>query len=263
MQLLLFAFSSALGGFLMGLLLSWGSIHVGAIAALVTAAIVILAVLANRYPRVDLGMNAFFQWWDRVMPLLLTIVGPVGFFYWLVRGGVLGLPLWLQACVLLLWGLALGGMIWLIAWPEARKASFTWLKDLHAWAPFLYAFNLGAIATVFFATLATFVVRAGAAALRLPAGAVATPDPGVMHGRLMDFYVWHFLDAVPGLKINEALQWTVPLAYDGWALGVLLIAFKVAVIGPIIAAFLLYWKESRGWDEALAAAAARAQVEQS
>ena len=96
----------------------------------------------------------------------------------------------------------------------------------------------------------------------LPAGGDPGSDPETLHGRLMDFFVWHFLDAIPALKINDALQWKVPLEYHGWVLGLLLIGFKLAVIGPTIAAFVLFWKESRGRAEALEAAARRAQVEQ-
>ena len=262
MQLMLFASSSALGGFLTGLLITWGNIRMSAILACVMGVAVLLAVLADRFPRLDRGMRAFFDLWERVVPWLLVIVGPVGLAYWIVRGGLFGMPLWLQAVVLAVWGVALGGMIWVLAWPDERKQSFAWLSDLNAWAPFLYAFNLAAIATVFFAACATLAVRAGGMILSLPLGVAASTDPDVLHGRLMDFFVWHFLDAVPALKINEALQWKVPLAYDGWMLGLLLISFKIAVIGPTVAAFMLYWKESRGKADALEAAAARATVEQ-
>ena len=196
MQLLLIAISSALSGFLIGLILTWGNIRFAAILAGIMAAMAFLAALSNRYPRLDRAIQAFFANWDRVMPWLLCVVGPVGLAYWLVRGGLFGMPLWLQAVVLAVWGMALGGMLWILAWPDARKASFTWLSDLHAGAPFLYAFNLAAIATVFFAACATFAVQADALMLRLPQGAAASSDPDVLHGRLMDFFVWHFLDAV-------------------------------------------------------------------
>jgi len=262
MELLLVAFSSGLGGFLTGLLVTWGNIRISLVISGIAAGIALLAVLSSRYPRVDQATKAFFGAWDRVMPWLLSIAGPVGLAYWIVRGSLLGWPLWLQAIVLGIWGSALAGMLWILAWPEARKASFVWLTDLHAWAPFLYAFNLAAIATVFFAACATIATQAGAVTLRLPGGASPGADPGTLHGRLMDFFVWHFLDAVPALKINDALQWKVPLEYDGWVLGLLQIAFKLAVIGPTIAAYVLYWQEGRRSDAAIAAAAARAKVEQ-
>jgi len=262
MELLLVAFSSGLGGFLTGLLVTWGNVRISLFISGVMAGIALLAILSNRYPRVERATEAFFGAWDRVMPWLLGIAGPVGLAYWIVRGGLLGWPLWLQAIVLGIWGIALAGMLWILAWPEARKASFVWLSDLHAWVPFLYAFNLAAIATVFFAACATIAAQAGAVALRLPDGASPGSDPGAMHGRLMDFFVWHFLDAVPALKINDALQWKVPLEYDGWVLGLLLIAFKLVVIGPTIAAYVLYWQEGRRSEAAIAIAAARAKVEQ-
>jgi len=262
MEALLASFCGGLGGFLMGLLITWGNIRAAAVIAAIFAGIGLLAALSSRYPRVERATEALFALWERVVPWLLSVAGPVGLAYWIVRGSLFGWPLWLQAVVLGIWGIALGGMLWIVAWPEARKSSYAWLSDLHAWAPFLYAFNLAAIATVFFAACATIAARTGAVVLRLPGGGDPGMDPGVLHGRLMDFFVWHFLDAIPALKVNDAIQWKVPLDYQGWMLGLLLIGFKLAVIGPTVAAFVLYWRERQKVESAIEAAAARAKVEQ-
>lgn len=54
------------------------------------------------------------------------------------------------------------------------------------------------------------------------------------------FYIWHFLQAVPLLTINESLHWNVPLLYSGALAGWLVLAFKAAVIVPLIQAIRTY-----------------------
>ena len=57
-----------------------------------------------------------------------------------------------------------------------------------------------------------------------------------------NFYTWHFLDSTPLFKVNETLQLKEPLVYRGVAAGWLVVAFKVAVILPLIQAIRSYWK---------------------
>ena len=64
---------------------------------------------------------------------------------------------------------------------------------------------------------------------------------------LTDFYFchfafWHFVNAVPVLKITETLRWSVSLQYESAAVGWMLLLFKFTVIGPLIAAFTWYGK---------------------
>jgi hypothetical protein len=57
------------------------------------------------------------------------------------------------------------------------------------------------------------------------------------------FYAWHFLEAVPVLKIPETLRWAQPLMYTDSQTGVLVLTYKIAVILPVIATFFVFWKE--------------------
>lgn len=57
------------------------------------------------------------------------------------------------------------------------------------------------------------------------------------------FYAWHFLEAVPVLKIPETLRWAPPLMYTDSQTGVLVLTYKIAVILPVIATFFVFWKE--------------------
>jgi uncharacterized protein (TIGR01777 family) len=65
-------------------------------------------------------------------------------------------------------------------------------------------------------------------------------------GNITDFYVWHFLEAVPLLQVNETLHWKEPLTYDSGWVGLVLLIFKMAVIIPVIAAFTWYAKQAGG-----------------
>lgn len=266
-QILAITLSTTVGGYLSLLLFTWGNLHASAYGALAGGVFGLLIGLSLRYPMVDRAMQWGMDRWERYTPWLFALFGPIMLAIWFVRAGLFGFGLWTQAIMLGFWGFVLGTLIALIAWPDARKAFQRSFRDISVWAPLLYAINIGMVAVVFFAAAGTFAAEAGLAVLRYP-GAAANPappfptDPAIVHGKLMDFFAWHFLDAVPALKINDALHWSVPLEYDGAAMGVLLIAFKLAVIGPVVAACVQFWTEDKAITEANERAAERAKVEQ-
>ena len=70
----------------------------------------------------------------------------------------------------------------------------------------------------------------------------ATSSVPVSASALTDFYLWHFLNAVPVFKITETLKWSAPLQYESAGVGWILLLFKFTVIGPLIAAFAWYGK---------------------
>jgi len=267
-QILAITLSTALGGFLSLLLFTWGSLRWSAYGAVAWGVFGLLIGLSLRYPIVDRAMKWGLDRWETLSPWLFALFGPMALAIWFVRAGLFGFGLWTQAIVLGFWAFVLGSLIWLIALPDGRKAFLRSFRAIHVWAPLLYAINIGMVAVVFFAAAGTFAAEAGLAQFHYP-GAAANPalppfptDPAILHGKLMDFFAWHFLDSVPALKINEALHWAVPLDYDGAAMGVLLIAFKLAVIGPVIAACVQFWTEDKAIAEANERAAERARVEQ-
>lgn len=63
------------------------------------------------------------------------------------------------------------------------------------------------------------------------------------HGSFADFFLWHLLDAIPGLKVNETIRWTAPLTYERAGAGWLLLLFKVMVIVPAVAGIGRYLKD--------------------
>jgi hypothetical protein len=50
---------------------------------------------------------------------------------------------------------------------------------------------------------------------------------------LMTFYTWHLANAVPGHAV-QALQWEAPYTYHQARVGILVIAYTLVVVGPIL-----------------------------
>lgn len=73
---------------------------------------------------------------------------------------------------------------------------------------------------------------AGVTALLWREGVLATAGP---HGlwRTEEYYLWHLVDSIPLLDVQEGFQWPEPLAF-GVAGGGLLLAYKVFLIAPLL-----------------------------
>jgi hypothetical protein len=60
----------------------------------------------------------------------------------------------------------------------------------------------------------------------------ATPDPSLWQTE--GHYVWHLVDSVPLLSIPRTLDWRDPHPFVDHLSGALLLAFKIAIIAPLI-----------------------------
>src|SRR5205823_3504701 len=80
-------------------------------------------------------------------------------------------------------------------------------------------------------------IRLGSRSCKLPCAFGSTQ----VDQDLFNFYIWQFLDAVPILGATDALHWDAPLVYEGALIGWLVIAFKVAVIAPLIQLVRVSW----------------------
>jgi hypothetical protein len=116
-----------------------------------------------------------------------------------------------------------------------RERLFNALQKVGRFTPFIYSFNVLWIAMVFFSSVTYVLVEHELMKFSGSAEQDVSPEA------LLDFYGWHFLDALPLLKVNETLHWEKPLTYDSAWVGLLLLGFKVTVIVPVIAAFAWYW----------------------
>lgn len=54
-----------------------------------------------------------------------------------------------------------------------------------------------------------------------------------------DLYLWHLMDALPGIKFNETVGWVLKYSYSGALAGWLLVGFKLLVIVAVIGSFVV------------------------
>lgn len=104
------------------------------------------------------------------------------------------------------------------------------------WPPFVYSISLLVIAASVFASISVTLQRCGYAKFEPPLPDNLSP--------VVDFYMWHFVNLIPGLGIPETLRWTQPYQYSDHLSGAVLLIFKIAVILPVIASFKL-WHDVR------------------
>lgn len=159
-------------------------------------------------------------------------------------------PLGLQMATLLVWLLALGAVSLLLYSRELRRAGRVWFERwspkpfrlpptgrLPVWGAVALYINFVLIAMGCFSAFA-FLLHTSAPPLFHPGS-----HAEVSHGALADFFLWHLLDAIPGLKVPETIRWKAPLTYEHSGAGWLLLLFKVMVIVPAVAGIGRYLKD--------------------
>lgn len=171
------------------------------------------------------------------------------FLFWMV---VFILPMWVimmlsrqvvtlarpfQVVIFIAWGVLLSFAIWLVSTEQKRLWLFRWAeaRKIGRFTPIAYTFNLLMIAIIFFASI-TYL----SAHNRI--SRAQEPDKPVTVDSIQDFYLWHFLEAVPLLRVNDTIGWKPPMKHEGHLVGWILLLFKLAVIIPIIACFASYWR---------------------
>jgi len=138
-------------------------------------------------------------------------------------------PIWAQLVIVGMFFVVLLLWAWLISGDRGVRLFTQLYKQGIKW-PFLFS-----IATLVFALLPFSALSSVLADL-----GYAVFEPNVPAGefwRLQDLYLWHFLSSVPSLRIPETLRWKEPFIYKDAVSGLLLLAFKIIVIGPVIASF--------------------------
>jgi len=173
---------------------------------------------------------SYFRFTGGLLAMTLPLVG----FSWLSRKMLASFPLWLQILCLTLWGILLGGALILIATKKRRNSVLGPLQRFSMALPAVYSFQILMLACLFFSTVSFIMVQHGLLTLTDVSGKGVTP------GSISDFFLWHFLDAVPLVKVNETLNFKVPLTYETFSVGLILLVFKAVVIIPVIGAFTWY-----------------------
>lgn len=171
----------------------------------------------------------------------LFVLGPYFLARIIFRFAQLHFPTWAQLVIvgvffglLLLWA-------WLISGNRGVRI-FTQLYRQGIWWPFVFSVAMFVFAMLPFAALSSIFADLGYAIF----------EPSVPRGefwRLQDLYLWHLMNSVPSLHIPETLLWQEPYRYKDHLSGVLLLAFKIIVIVPVIASFTV-WSRLRKEEHA-------------
>jgi len=144
-----------------------------------------------------------------------------------------------QVLVLVTWGILLIGASFVVMYASSREYLFNRMHRIGFFAPVLYSLNLLMISVQFFATWTFLLHQYGRVTLLPGSAAIVSAES------FGDFFVWHFLNAVPVLKITDTILWNEPLLYSQASVGWMLLAFKVSVIMPVLAAFTWSWLRFR------------------
>jgi hypothetical protein len=154
------------------------------------------------------------------------------------------LPLAVQCVVV---GLAFASALYLVGVVALPWSRPLWLTSnlydpTHWWGFLLPVANtlyIACMATSGWAVLSAFLYLQGLATMS-PERALAKP----INDSLM-YYFWSFLDAVPVLELPRTLGWELPFRYTDPVNRVLLLLYKIVLIGPVIATGVLVWQDIR------------------
>ena len=222
------------------------------LAWMVIAGALVVLMLALPEPAAGLVQLVCYGPGFLVATLLVALMAlmPGAMAYTFSRTVVETFPHWLQVVTLLVWVLALAATSALLYSRALRRAVHQWLETqspervrdfdltqrVSVWLAVALYINFVLVAMGCFASIA-FLLHGLTPPLFLPG---ARP---VEHGSLADFLLWHLLDAIPGLKVPETIQWASPLKYERSGAGWLLLLFKVMVIVPVVSGIGHYLRD--------------------
>lgn len=198
-------------------------------------ALVLLIILATRFKHVERAVALFFGAWIVFAVWTVFTLAPMLAFLAFAQYFLTKFSFWFQVMTFAMWGLLLSYALALIATARSREWLFGILQNAGGFAPVVYSLNVSAIAITFFSSLTYFLSTQGMLELAAPGGKQVT------WARLWEFFLWHFLEDIPALKVNQTLRWDEPWTHDSASVGWILLLFKLAVIVPVIGAFVGYW----------------------
>ena len=203
--------------------------------AVFSAIMIVLGVLIARFKIVEFGILKFLDVCLRFFFWAFVTLAPLALFHFLSEYILANFSTPFQILAFVAWGLLLAYTLRLIATESSRDRLFDVLQGIGGLAPVIYSINVLMVAVIFFSSVTYVLASHGHLTLTSRTG-----QP-VALASLLDFYVWHFLEAIPLLKVNQTLRWEEPWTYDSASVGWILLLFKLVVIVPVIGAFLGYW----------------------
>ncbi len=176
--------------------------------------------------------------------ILLTFVAPIPalvvFSTGVQRLGAF--PVWVQWLVVTTAFLSRLGMALALLLPLWREQ---WLKFVgyqrengFALTPSFLALWPAFFATTGFALMLDFLYQRGVASVEPPTAMEAATWP------TFPYFVWNFLDAIPYLEIPRTLSWELGFEFTDHVTPVLLLAYKILIIGPVIALAVTVWTDA-------------------
>lgn len=176
-------------------------------------------------------------WPDRLTDVLKLLVVGVAY-YGLVTSAVYrwSLPLVGQIAALAVFFVPLAMLIYTVGKrPDTMLAQF---RALGLEQPLMFAIGLWVAALGWFAAFAFVLVERDAVAFQTPDGAVESPS------QLFVFFVWHSVDQIPALNINQTLHWDAPLQYSGIA-SLVVLGFRLVLVLALVPLVLAAWRHLR------------------
>ncbi len=202
---------------------------------------VLLAFVAARFDNVGrLFSKAFSSYLKFAAMTFLALVPGYGFFF-LLRMLLATRYLWAQLIVFTVWGVLLTAAVLLIATKSNRDVVLRKLGKFGVGMPIAYSLMVLILALEFFSSVTFVLSDSGIVTLIHPCDC----EEAITTGRVTDFFLWHFLESIPVLKVNETIKWTAPLIYYSAGVGWIVLLFKAGVTLPVIAAFTWYWKQDK------------------
>lgn len=167
--------------------------------------------------------------------VLFVLLGPFVVARLGLQSSQVYLPLAAHVVVLIMVFALLLGWAWLITGERGEKF-YKQAYEIRLTWPFLFvSVSLFLFSLPGFASLTSTLSDLGYVWFeqQIPRGDLST---------VQDFYAGHFLKSIPSLNIPDTLMWETPFKYRDRLSGLILLAFKLLVIIPVIASFAV-WKD--------------------
>ena len=115
--------------------------------------------------------------------------------------------------------------------------------NVDTWQGVVALVSILSIIISIFAFLSFVLYRFGAATYQGFPTALFSEGRYLM-GAFFSFYMWQLFEVIPGLNVNEALGWSIPLQKSGFVAGVLVLSFRVVIIYIVLDVFRKWWVKS-------------------
>lgn len=213
-------------------LIAWGAIIVF---------LLLVGALSVRYPGfrrlVDRSAEVSMRLWVGLLLFFLALLPGWGL-YALASLAPSG-SLWVGVPVFALLAGAVALLFWILFTDDKRRRLFDRAGRVASGfaIPTVLSWTFLSAALGLFGSLTFVLYQSGAVQLEPSQG-----SGELRSGHVVDFYLWHFLESVPLLRVTETLRWDLPVTYEAPRVGWLLLAFKLFVILPVIGIFRSYWQ---------------------